>query len=243
MHRSAFRSIEPRIRRLPGLTLVPVDAKASLKRAIADTVVPLLRANAFKGTSPTWVRTNDRGDAAVVNVQQSPWNTREEVSFYVNLAVVPEPWRAWMAAKESKPVGRTVKEYDGLWRARLDPTPVVGGPPGSWRVTDASTAAAAARDVSRRLLDAGLPALERSMDRTTMLDALRDGTLNGIYRAGWESYRGKALVVLLADSGPSPELDSAIASLCARKEEVEGWPGELQLLQRWVEERAASRIL
>ena len=140
------------------------SAKEALKRALAEHVVPLLRSQGFKGSNPTWVRESLCGDAAVVNIQQSPWSTRDEVNFYVNLAVVPEPWRAWLAVQGSQPVTKTVREYDGLWRARLDPSPAVGGPPGAWRVTDERTAAAATQDVLQGLLTRGyLPLSGRSI--------------------------------------------------------------------------------
>lgn len=177
----------------------------------------------------------------MVNVQLSPWNTGDEVGFYVNLAVVPEPWRAWMAAQASEPVGAAVKEYNGLWRARLDPTSTGGGSRGSWEVTNERTAEVAALDVAQRLVDDGLPALQRSLDRTCMLDALRYGNPGELARAGWETHNGMALVVMLADTGPSPGLDVALATLLERPSDVEDWDGRLELLQRWVEHRAASR--
>lgn len=89
---------------------VVATAQDQLRAAVREHVVPLLRAHGFKGTFPTWRRTGDRGDVAVVNIQFSSWNTRERAAFHVNLAVAADPWLDWEAVRFDRPRSKTVQE-------------------------------------------------------------------------------------------------------------------------------------
>jgi len=217
-----------------------ISARDLLKQALKREVAPLLRSHDFKGTAPTWTRVSERGDVAVVNVQSSSWSTRSNLSFYVNLAVAPEPWLAWGAARFGRLLTKGVKESDGLWRKRLDPTPVPGGRD-CWTISDAGSAAVAMRDVAFRLEAEGLPRIEPLLNRAQMLEALRSGTLGELPRTSYAVYYEMALAVVLSDDGSSPELVAVLESLKARVPEVDSWNAQRQALLRWVADRLATR--
>lgn len=207
-----------------------------LKASVKELVVPLLRDHGFKGSYPTWTCSNAQEDTAVVNVQLSAFNTRDAASAYVNLAVAPQPWRAWTAARLDQPLAKAVKESDGLWRQRLGPTHTHG----RWEVTDVNSAREAAEDIAERLRLEALPTLMPMLDREVMIETVRSGSLGEMPRSSFELYYEMALAVLLADEGPSPELLHVIESLKQRPTEVATWPDQRTRLLAWLQQRAGS---
>lgn len=206
-------------------------ALALVKRAIAGSVAPILRTRGFRGSWPTWTLTNDLGDVALVNVQSGGWrNSADSAVFYVNVAVVPRPWREWEMACWGGPRRTSLNEADGLYRDKL------GGGTGSWTVTDEASARLAAVDVADRLLLSGLPAIESLLKRSALLEALRYGRV-GMFENVW-SICDVGLAVLLAEEGPGDELTRVMASLLEQPSHTETWPEQRAKLVIWVEERA-----
>ena len=79
---------------------------------LRDQVGPSVRRCGFTGSGGRWtLRDPTSGDVAVVQAQGSRGNSAEEVMFFVNLAVVPQPWWRYMVdlyAHSGEP-----KEYHG----------------------------------------------------------------------------------------------------------------------------------
>ena len=212
-------------------------AQDQLRAAVKEQVVLLLRAHGFKGTFPTWRRTGDRGDVAVVNIQFSSWNTRDRARIHVNLAVASDPWLDWDAVRFGRPRSKVVQENHGLWRDRLDPPPDWRH---DWEVHDEASAQKVAIALAQQLNDVGLPTIVPLIDRSALLECLRTGSLGYMPRASYELYYEMALAVLLADDGPSAELARLTTSLQKRPAQVDSWPRQQALLMTWLAERAAS---
>jgi hypothetical protein len=97
-----------------------------------------------------------------------------------------------------------------------------------------------ATTVAEELVRAGLPTIIPLRAREGMLDCLRKGSLGHFPRQGYQLYYAMGLAVLLADDGPSPELDEVKRSIAQTPSEVESWPRQQALLLQWLEERAAA---
>jgi hypothetical protein len=82
----------------------------------------------------------------------------------------------------------------------------------------------------------GLTAIEPLLDRAVMVETVRTGVLGALPRS-LETYYEIALAVLLADEGPSRELDAVQGSLKRRSSEVESWPAQRDKLLAWVAHR------
>jgi hypothetical protein len=188
-----------------------MDASAELRAALRDRVGSVLRESGFRGTQPTWVLTAPHGDLGVVNVQRASWSYPGTVSFTVNLAVIPEPWWRYLQSWFPDDPPKKPKEYHGMWRDRLHPGPGVATDPvkwdGWWQVNDGATAAAAADDVAASLRTHGIPELTRLSNRREIIAEAKGPGHNGI-----------GLVVLLADEGPSAELDALLEKMAADPE-------------------------
>jgi hypothetical protein len=186
-----------------------VTASDSLNSVLRTSVGPTLRDDGFKGSGGQWTLAAPNGDLAIVNVQRSQHNSQDEVRCIVNLAVVPAPWWAWERSR--KPLTKTPKEHDGLWRDRLDARG--GSKHGKeewWLVRDEATAEKAARDMIVQLTTAGVPKLRRLLDRQAMLDALRCGDVGFLRGEAARTLSDVGRAVILADEGGSGELDDLI---------------------------------
>jgi hypothetical protein len=200
----------------------------ALRAALRDVVGPAARAHGFRGSAPTWRRTNDRGDHAIVNVQSSQFSTRRLLPCVVNLSVAPAPWLDWIGSGSVRPVPKAVSEAFGLYRERLHPTGATPGMDIWWDITHPDQVAAVAADMVRQLDRSGWPVLERLLDRGALLEE--------VTRLGLGAH---ARAVLLCDDGPSAELDAALALALA-----EARPPHLANAERfdaWARARAAAR--
>jgi hypothetical protein len=226
----------------PCATIIsPVSAQDALKFVLREVVGPYLRSEGFKGSGATWTLTAPHGDRAVVNVQSSQFSSKSEVRCIVNIAVVPEPWWAWQSVQHGRALPKSVKESHGLWRERLQPS--TGGDPrgseGWWSVRDEATARAAAADMVSQLRADAVPRLRRLLDREAIQAAVRAGDLGFITARSSPVFFDRALAVLLADQGPSEELDALLARLAEERDE------DLRAFNEtfvpWLRARAASR--
>ena len=183
-------------------------AQDALKIAIREQLGPALRSEGYRGSGTTWTRQSPRGDFAVVNVQSSSFSSRSEVTCVINLAVAPQPWLAWHAVQLGKPVPKSPKEYDGLWRDRLHATDEVKSRGGEawWSVRDDSSAQKAVENMVGGLTMTALPRLSELLDREGLIRSVRQGDLGHIKAASARGFFDRALGLLLADDGPSDEL-------------------------------------
>lgn len=157
-----------------------------------------------------------RGDAAIVNLQKSRWNTSDEVAFTVNLAVVPAPWMEWDQHRGLIKPGSKLREYHGLWRDRLNPSPGQSTDREFWVVRDETSAEVSGKDVAEQLQQIGLPRLNALLDRSELMKAIRAGDFGYI-----KISPQPPLAVMLSDCGTSQELEETIREL----DKVPGWTG------------------
>jgi hypothetical protein len=216
------------------------EAKEALKSSVQTHIVPVLRQHGFKGSMPTWRRANARGDVAIANIQLSSWNTRSRLRFYINLAGVPEPWVAWNEARLGRPRRKQPNEADGLFRDRLEPPVEERRAPDCWTVSNSVEADEACAQAAARLEKEGLLRIEPLLDRATMLETLRSGSLGMMPRSSFASYYMMALAVLLSDDGKGSELTRTLKALMAEPPETEEWARQRVLLIDWVRARTST---
>ena len=219
-------------------TLSPMNALDLLKGAVREAVVPVLRREGYRGSFPTWRLTAPTGDVAVVNLQSSQWNSREQAQVFVNIAVVPEVWWKWLRECDPWPGGpaKQPMEYHGLFRDRLHRVPgrALDTSRQVWTVTSADSAQAMARNLATVLERDGLPVLRRYLNRAALLSDLRSDRLV-TWRDG-AAQRDQALAVLLSDEG-GPELEE----VCERLDAFDGAVGMREVSRRtasWARSRA-----
>ncbi len=193
------------------------------RAALRDMVGPAARAHGFKGSAPTWRRFNAQGDQAVVNVQGSSTSHSAYMRFYVNAALLPEPWVDWVSylaqapgMPDLVPVRRKAHYSLGLLEGRIEPLPTPGLLDlGACEFHDPSEAPATVADMLTRLEERCWPVLDRLLDRTQLLAYLaagaRDTDLRRSSRNGHSRVIGEAGV--RADDGPSDRLDELIDAI------------------------------
>lgn len=184
-----------------------MTAQQALKAALRDVLGPNARSHGYKGSAPTWRKSNASGDWAVVNVQSSSWSTSERLRCVVNLAVAPEPWLRWEREQLGRGMPKSVTEYLGLYRERLHPAETPDGRDGWWEVDDNESAVAAATDMVGQLEVAGWPVLDRMLTPSGMLDQIQNGDLGEMKRANFKAFFAMAEALLLMDQGPSEALE------------------------------------
>ena len=197
-----------------------VTAQEALKAVLKEQVAPVLRSHGYKGSAPTWRRTSERGDVAVVNVQSSSFSSAAEVLCVINTAVAPRPWLDWSEVKFGRPV-KSVKESDGLWRDRVHATDsrvTRGGEPW-WGVTDTRSARMTADDMVEQLEATALPTLERLLRREEFVRTVREGDLGFAKSSSLPTFFDWALLTLLADEPPSEEFKALLAKVATSPEE------------------------
>lgn len=215
-----------------------VAAQDHFKVALRTIIGPALRAQGFKGSGTTWRLTATNGDVAVVNVQRSQSSTATHLRCVVNLSIVPLPWwdwqRAWMpAVRFTAP-----NESHGLWRDRLHPTGASANVEVWWQMTDDERSATrAALDIVRQLEWKGLPTLRRLLDRAALLASIRDGDFGFV--KGQAQRASVTLAILLADEGPSVELEDLLTHLA--NDPGGGRDEATRAMTDWARARAESR--
>ena len=186
-----------------------MTARDAYKHMLKERVGPALRAFGFRGSGSTWRLLADNGDIAIVNAQGSRYSTRDEVLFYVNVAVVPEPWWAWVRSRFPGTVNASAA--DGLWHQRLEPSP----PPGEhqltpwWSVQDSASAQMCGDELCRRLATESVPRLRALLDRAVLRSELREND--------------RAVAILLVDEGPNDALNALIEGIEPDAPEYADW--------------------
>jgi hypothetical protein len=187
-----------------------VTAQQALKAALRDGLAPAARGHGYKGSTPTWRRSSDLDDWAVVNVQSSSFSSAERVSCVVNLSFAPEPWLRWTAEKLGAAMPKSVTESLGLYRERLHPEGTPERTDGWWEVTDDASARTAVEDMKVQLDGAGWLVLDAMFSREAMLARLRQGDLGMMQRADSGVFFARAEALLLMVDGLSDALDSQL---------------------------------
>jgi hypothetical protein len=222
-----------------------MTARDALKVSLRENFAPTLRAAGFRGTYPTWRRTEPSGDVAIVNVQPSVYNEGDLGEFYVNLAVVPAPWWIWqkeclsrISPLEAAP-GKLPMEYNGLYRARLAPKGTRTPGTYQWVVDSVDGTSRTAAAMAAALEAQGLPALQDFLTPGKMLEAVRSGHLEReapavVDRPGMKDV---VMAVLLSEVG-GRELD-AVCERLDRFDGAEGWREVSVATVAWAKDRAA----
>ena len=188
-----------------------MTAQAALRGALRDIVGTAARSRGYKGSAPTWRKSNTAGDWAVINIQSSSWSTSDQLRCVVNLAVAPEPWLRWEREHLGAVVPKAVTESLGLYRERLHPSGTPAGTDGWWEVdADTQSAFGAASDMVAQLRESGWHVLDRMLAPGGMLEQVRNGDLGYIKREIFGVVFARAGALLLMDKGPSVELDEQL---------------------------------
>jgi hypothetical protein len=206
-----------------------MTVKDALRAAMREHLGPSARAAGFKGSAPTWRRSNEAGDCAIANVQMSPWGDRDHGECYINLAIAPAPWLDFQS--RAKPLPKTLSETYGMFRDRLGT---------SWDIPSPDEAEPVVLAMVAALERDGWPLLNRLLDRTAFLGHLRTDGLGEIKQAyGYEKYFAKSEAILLSDDGPSPALDELLDRMTADLDPaISGaWLDDAA----WIRARAESR--
>ena len=194
-----------------------MTAQQGLRLGLKEILAPAVRAVGYKGSGITWRKANAQGDLAIVNVQSSMFSIATRLDCVVNLSLAPAPWISWLNHRQTRQP-KSVGESYGMYRRRLHPTGAAPGIDTWWEITRADAAADAVRDMTAQLADDGLPMLERLLDRSNLLAAVRAGDLGDFSHASGDSFdpfAARCEIVLLADAGDSDEVESLLARLAA----------------------------
>ena len=206
-----------------------------LETALLDVVGPVLGEAGFTAAGTTWRRCDEAGNWAVVNFEFS--TATDALHCTIGLAVAPAPWLAWMAEWLGAPP-QAVHESIGLYRARLNPSGTPAGTDGGWEVQDGPDVAVAADDIVRQLTGHALPLLIGLLDRDAFLATIRARDLGMIRPEQFPGLFSFAEAVLLADDGPSTELDRLLEVALA--EAPEGSKQGAASFAAWIRVRAAT---
>ncbi|GAA0591250.1 hypothetical protein GCM10010174_02920 [Kutzneria viridogrisea] len=190
---------------------VRMTAQAALRAALREVVAPAARHEGFRGSAPTWRMTNALGDWAVVSVQTSRYSTASSLHCVLNTAVAPAPWLAWQQQSLGS-LPQAVPESLGLYRRRLHPTGTPAARDGWWEITGDDDARTAATDMVTQLATDGWPILRQLLHREAMLDQIRCGDLGFLQADHSPAYFARAEALLLAELGPSLQLDQALTT-------------------------------
>lgn len=214
-----------------------MTAQAALTAALRERLAPRARDRGFKGSMPTWRKSNDLGDWALVNVQSSSWSTADALRCVVNVSAVPEPWLRWMRFAFPKAVPKQVGESSGLYRHRLHPTDAPAGVDTWWEVGDTSSANRVADDIVLQLERSGWIVLDGLMHRDGWFRRLHEGDLGDMKRSNFDAFFAQVEAVLLMDQGPSADLDSCLSH--ALKHALPSKLANAQRFDRWVRDQAS----
>jgi hypothetical protein len=210
---------------------------------LRDHIIPVLRSGGFKGRDPTWRLWSAQGDCVVVNLQKSSGTTKQEVRFYVNLAVVPVPWREfWRDVRPPARPDAMPGEVDGMIRRRLDPPAddprFRSGMWWGWCVSDEQSAQDCAQVLTGQLTMV-VPELQGLLDREQLTTLLRSG-----YQPNhWVNPNPTLHIGFLAADDPGRHQDDLDALLASLSAEPSGSPfyETSKEMSAWLQQRAAAK--
>lgn len=188
-----------------------MSSQQALRTALREVLGPSARSHGYKGTAPTWRKSSDVGDWAVVNVQSSAWSSSESLRCVVNIAFAPEPWLRWNREGLGSAVPKTVSESLGLYRQRLHPEGTPEETDDWWEISDDESAHASCNDMIVQLEHAGWPILDGFFSRDALLTKIRNQDLGWFKGESFDVYFARAQALLLMDAGPSDALETQLA--------------------------------
>lgn len=173
---------------------------------LGECAAPVLKAAGFRKSGRTFRFVAGHGDHAFVHFQTFVTDHEPWTDFFVNLSVVPVPQLDWLRRDHRGPARKPVPG-EGLWQGRVDAPEEVATPgwaPSTdlWRFSPVDPRCGAV--LAEVLHEQAVPLLLRLTDRAEFLAMIRDPA----------KPLGPGLghpIVLMADEGPSPELDAEIA--------------------------------
>lgn len=204
---------------------------ATLDRLLADAVTPALEPEGFTRTRRVFTRENSDRDRAFVEFRAVQLGGNVDVHFTIDVALQPRVYAAWLESRGS------VNPSTGMFLRRPRQPVVEGRPRGTWALDlDDKPAIMALVDavVSNARTYAAL------LERPVLLEAVRAGKLPGGTDVG--TTRESALALLLADDGPSTELDSIVSDIRRKSEEFADFLVSWSLRGRKADGRSSAEV-
>jgi hypothetical protein len=202
--------------------------QAILGDALVTELGPAAKTQGFRRARRVWRRSNQRGDWAAFDVQSSQWDTAESIECVVNVGAAPQPWLDFRSETHGVAT-RNFGPADGLFRSRLGSRPEEGDD-SWWSVESEAEARSVAREIADRMTAEGFRLIDELLDRDQMTKRIQDGRM-GLF----SDFNPYWLAVVLADDGPSRELDEALQRASADFD-----PEDLKELVAWCRTRSAK---
>ncbi|MGW9632036.1 DUF4304 domain-containing protein [Agromyces sp. NPDC055520] len=187
-----------------------MTAQAALRTALREVLGPNARDHGYRGSAPTWRKSNSVGDWMVVNVQSSSSSNSDALKCVINIAAAPEPWLRWQRFRLGSNMPKSIAEFLGLYRDRLHPTGTPVDQDGWWEIKDQVSATDVVADMVTRLEASGWALLESLLARDRMLERVRRGDLGFAKGEHFREHFAAAEALLLMDQGPSDALDACL---------------------------------
>lgn len=196
--------------------------------ALVTELGPAAKAQGFRRARRVWRRSNERGDWAAFDVQSSQWDTAGSIECVINVGAAPLPWLDFRAEAHGV-VTANFGPADGLFRSRLGSRPDAGDD-SWWSATTEEEARSVAREVADRVTDEGFPLIDELLDRARLIERIQNGQMGfvGDPNPYWAA-------IVLADDGPSRELDEALQRASAGFD-----PEDLKELHSWCSDRSTK---
>jgi hypothetical protein len=207
---------------------VTTALQAVLGTALVTELGSSAKAQGFRRARRVWRKSNEHGDWAAFDVQSSQWNTGGSIDCVVNVGAAPAPWLDFQTEAHGLAT-RNFGPADGLFQSRLGPRDA-GTDDSWWRIETEAEARSVAQEIAERMTSEGFPLIDELLDRTQMLERVRAGEMG--FAADPNPYW---LAVVLADNGPSRELDQALQQATHNLD-----PEERAELRSWCSDRSAA---
>jgi len=78
------------------------SAPSVIDQIVRDHLAPALQAEGFTRKGRTFRRAAGNGDVLLIEVQTSSGSRRDEAIFFLNIAVLSQPWLAWLSGAEGE---------------------------------------------------------------------------------------------------------------------------------------------
>lgn len=215
-----------------------MDDRDRFRSLLKADVGPALRLEGFTGSGNTWRSRNNDGDWGIVNVQKSAWGSADEVSAYINLAILPRPVWEFKTWAGQLPAASRPSAHHGFWQRRLDPPGTSAN--SSWDFSGSRDQPGFGKRLTDALRSDGVPGLKLLLHRPTFLSRLEaHGQQFDGGHAQWP--RDMTRLVFLVDDGPSMELTAALNSVeTTLAEDSEGSFAYLRPVLEWARARSAG---
>ncbi|GAA2659461.1 DUF4304 domain-containing protein [Paractinoplanes durhamensis] len=191
---------------MPGATVID--------QIVRNHLAPALQAEGFVRKGRTFRRVADNGDALLIEVQTASGSRRDEARFFLNIAVLSQPWLGWLSGDHGPVDTAKSVATDGTVqdRIRSDENPQWSADTFVADQDDVDRVGAAAAAAVRSSLPEYLPLL----DRAKLLAILRDGApVPGFCN------RLAVRAVLAADAGDAETARADVAEVDRESDDTE----------------------